>query len=89
MGPFSVSMCEQLDLYGKDQRQEKCFLTRALGKVLKLCGNKQLVSEKLTVIFQSTVHQEKAQQHACAKAFGTCAGNFDSRSAFYMKNVIF
>lgn len=68
----------QIPLYN-NQSDDKNFLYKCLGIVLKAVTKKDFVQSHLSVIFSSTKHSDTQEKEGCAMAFGFCASrNFDT-----------
>ncbi|XP_033626005.1 maestro heat-like repeat-containing protein family member 1 isoform X2 [Asterias rubens] len=71
---IGTALGQQLPLY-QDTPQEKNFLFKCLGVVMRKVKNTQFVQKQLDIMFSSMKHNDHIEREGCAYGMGFCASS--------------
>ncbi|XP_019641769.1 PREDICTED: maestro heat-like repeat-containing protein family member 1 isoform X1 [Branchiostoma belcheri] len=71
---FGTEMGKQIPLYNSHP-EEKNFLYKCLGVIMRSCSNKQFVQQHLDLLFSTVRHTSQVEREGCAIGVGYCASS--------------
>ncbi|CAH1269548.1 MROH1 [Branchiostoma lanceolatum] len=71
---FGTEMGKQIPLYSSHP-EEKNFLYKCLGVIMRSCSNKQFVQQHLDLLFSTVKHTSQVEREGCAIGVGYCASS--------------
>eukprot|EP00058_Branchiostoma_floridae_P019456 XP_002604946.1 hypothetical protein BRAFLDRAFT_77203 [Branchiostoma floridae] len=74
MVEFGTEMGKQIPLYN-NHPEEKNFLYKCLGVIMRSCSNKQFVQQHLDLLFSTVKHTSQVEREGCAIGVGYCASS--------------